>query len=97
VRWPAAAGLALELSRAAAEDDDTLTAEEKAVARFQKERMKALGGALAACLAGCWSKGTPGLCSDKEATLCNSQGVVDSVWLLPVLCHRTQPCCKTLS
>jgi len=53
--WP-------ERCRAAAEDDDTLTAEEKAVARFQKERMKALGGALAACFAGCRSKGTPRLC-----------------------------------
>ncbi len=30
-----------------AEDDNTLTEEEKAVARFQKERLKAMGGAAA--------------------------------------------------
>ncbi|KAK9839415.1 hypothetical protein WJX81_000656 [Elliptochloris bilobata] len=32
------------IDRRFGEDDDTLTAEEKAVARFQKERMKAIGG-----------------------------------------------------
>jgi len=87
--WP-------ERCRPASEDDDTLTAEEKAVARFQKERMKALGGAQVACFAGCWM-GTPRLCFLQTGHAVQQPGGVDIVWLLPVLCHRTQSCCKTLS